>query len=102
MDQIWRPREQGERKHLLAQPSTYRSPDPARPAAATPSATIRRIKAQSSAEITHPICLGGLVFDRRSGLVSSVVDTRRFSPARRMGRLGVARRPTFVCGRSAS
>ena len=35
----------------------------------TPSATSRRIKAQSSTEITHPICLGGLVFDRRYGLV---------------------------------
>lgn len=27
----------------------------------TPSATSRRIRAQSSTEITHPICLGGLV-----------------------------------------
>src|SRR5690242_4173009 len=35
----------------------------------TPSATSRRIRAQSSIEITHPICLGGLVFDRRYGLV---------------------------------
>ena len=35
----------------------------------TPSATSRRINAQSSTEITHPICLGGLVFDRRYGLV---------------------------------
>jgi hypothetical protein len=35
----------------------------------TPSATSRRIRAQSSTEITHPICLGGLVFDRRYGLV---------------------------------
>ena len=35
----------------------------------TPSATSRRIKAQSSTEITHPICLGGLVFDRRYGLI---------------------------------
>ncbi|WP_184509876.1 integrase core domain-containing protein, partial [Terracoccus luteus] len=26
-------------------------------------------RAQSSTEITHPICLGGLVFDRRYGLV---------------------------------
>ncbi|GAA1971523.1 hypothetical protein GCM10009776_37990 [Microbacterium deminutum] len=31
----------------------------------TPSATSRRINAQSSTEITHPICLGGLVFARR-------------------------------------
>jgi hypothetical protein len=35
----------------------------------TPSATSRRIRAQSSTEITHPICLGGPVFDRRYGLV---------------------------------
>jgi hypothetical protein len=35
----------------------------------TPSATNRRINAQSSTEITHPICLGGLVFHRRYGLV---------------------------------
>ncbi len=35
----------------------------------TPSATSRRTKAQSSIEITHPICLGGLVFSRRYGLV---------------------------------
>ena len=35
----------------------------------TPSATSRRINAQSSTEITHPICLGGLVFDRRYGLI---------------------------------
>jgi hypothetical protein len=35
----------------------------------TPSATSRRIRAQSSTEITHPICLGGLIFDRRNGLV---------------------------------
>jgi hypothetical protein len=35
----------------------------------TPSATSRLINAQSSTEITHPICLGGLVFDRRYGLV---------------------------------
>lgn len=34
----------------------------------TPSATSRRIKAQSSTEITHPICLGGHVFARRYGL----------------------------------
>ncbi|MCL8026980.1 hypothetical protein, partial [Nocardioides bruguierae] len=33
----------------------------------TPSATSLRIRAQSSIEITHPICLGGPVFDRRSG-----------------------------------
>lgn len=31
----------------------------------TPSATSRRINAQYSTEITHPICLGGLVFARR-------------------------------------
>ena len=47
----------------------------------TPSATSRRIRAQSSTEITHPICLSGLVFNRRYGLVSSVVDTVR--PARK-------------------
>jgi len=41
----------------------------------TPSGTSRLINAQSSTEITHPICLGGLVFDRRYGLVSNVVDT---------------------------
>jgi hypothetical protein len=35
----------------------------------TPSATSRLINAQSSTEITHPICLGGLVFARRYGLV---------------------------------
>jgi hypothetical protein len=35
----------------------------------TPSATSRLINAQSSTEITHPICLGGLVFDRRYGLI---------------------------------
>jgi hypothetical protein len=35
----------------------------------TPSATSRLINAQSSTEITHPICLGGLVFNRRYGLV---------------------------------
>jgi len=35
----------------------------------TPSGTSRLINAQSSTEITHPICLGGLVFDRRYGLV---------------------------------
>jgi hypothetical protein len=35
----------------------------------TPSATSRLINAQSSTEITHPICLGGLIFDRRYGLV---------------------------------
>ena len=35
----------------------------------TPSATSRLINAQSSTEITHPICLGGLVFDRRYCLV---------------------------------
>ncbi|MEI2731872.1 MAG: SRPBCC family protein [Dermatophilaceae bacterium] len=29
----------------------------------------RRIRAQPSTEITHPICLGGLVFDRRYGPV---------------------------------
>jgi transposase InsO family protein len=34
----------------------------------TPSATSRRINTQSSTKITHPICLGGLVFDRRYGL----------------------------------
>jgi hypothetical protein len=34
-----------------------------------PSATSRLINAQSSTEITHPICLGGLIFDRRHGLV---------------------------------
>lgn len=34
----------------------------------TPSATSRRINAQSSTEITHPICPGGLRFDRRYGL----------------------------------
>jgi hypothetical protein len=34
----------------------------------TPSATSRRINAQSSTEITHPICLGGRVFERRYGL----------------------------------
>jgi len=35
----------------------------------TPSATSRRISAQSSTEITQPICLGGLIFARRYGLV---------------------------------
>jgi len=40
----------------------------------TRSATSRRINAQSSTEITQPICLGGLVFDRRYGLISSVAD----------------------------
>ena len=35
----------------------------------TPSATSRRISAQSSTEITHPICRGGLVFERRYGLI---------------------------------
>lgn len=35
----------------------------------TPSATSRRISAQSSTEITHPICLGGLIFKRRYGLI---------------------------------
>ena len=35
----------------------------------TPSATSRRINAQSSTEITHPICLGGVIFERRYGLV---------------------------------
>jgi hypothetical protein len=35
----------------------------------TPSATSRRISAQSSTEITHPICLGGLIFERRYGLI---------------------------------
>jgi hypothetical protein len=35
----------------------------------TPSATSRRIGARSCIEITQPICLGGLVFDRRYGLV---------------------------------
>jgi hypothetical protein len=34
----------------------------------TPSATSRRINAQSSTEITHPICMGGLDFERRHGL----------------------------------
>jgi hypothetical protein len=29
---------------------------------------LRLINAQSSTEITHPICLGGLVFNRRYGL----------------------------------
>jgi hypothetical protein len=33
-----------------------------------PSATSRLINAQSSTEITHPICLGGLDFERRYGL----------------------------------
>lgn len=32
------------------------------------SATSRLINAQPSTEITHPICLGGLVFERRYGL----------------------------------
>jgi hypothetical protein len=35
----------------------------------TPSATSRRINAQSSTEITQPICLGGLIFDRHYGLI---------------------------------
>ena len=35
----------------------------------TPSATSRLTNAQSSTEITHPICLGGLGFARRYGLV---------------------------------
>ena len=35
----------------------------------TPSATSRRINAQSSTEITQPICLSGLIFERRYGLV---------------------------------
>jgi hypothetical protein len=33
-----------------------------------------RINAQSATEITHPICLGGLVFERRYGLI---VERRR-------------------------
>lgn len=35
----------------------------------TPSVTSRLIRVQSSTEITHPTCRGGLVFERRSGLV---------------------------------
>ena len=42
----------------------------------TPSATSRRIRAQSSTEITHPICLGSLVFERvATASLSSVADT---------------------------
>ena len=54
----------------------------------TPSATSRRIKAQSSIEITHPICLGGLVFDRRYGLVFK--RRRHFQH----GRVSAAPQPT--------
>jgi len=43
----------------------------------TPSATSRRINAQSSTEITHPLCPGGLRFDRRYGLV---FERRRHLP----------------------
>lgn len=52
--------------------STVARPIPSRRATCrrgTPSATSRLIRAQSSTEITHPICLGGLVFNRRYGLV---------------------------------
>ena len=35
----------------------------------TPSATSLLIKAQSSKVITHPICLAGLIFKRRYGLI---------------------------------
>jgi hypothetical protein len=48
----------------------------------TPSATSRRIRAQSSTEITHPICLGGLVFKRRrrrrAGVARAVSPLRPF------------------------
>jgi hypothetical protein len=37
----------------------------------------RLINAQSSTEITHPICLGGLVFGRRYGLVFKRRRVRR-------------------------
>jgi hypothetical protein len=43
----------------------------------TPSATSRRINAQSSTEITHPICMGGLDFERRYGLT---FERRRHQP----------------------
>ena len=45
----------------------------------TLAAVSRRINAQSSTVITHPICLGGLVFDRRYGLV---FKRRRQAPGR--------------------
>ena len=44
----------------------------------TPTATSRRINAQSSTEITHPTCLGGLIFKRRYGLI---FERRRHTPA---------------------
>ena len=47
----------------------------------TPSATSRRISAQSSTEITHPICLGGLVFDRRYGLSFRASPTAHTTPS---------------------
>jgi hypothetical protein len=43
----------------------------------TPSATSRRISAQSSTEITQPICLDGLIFDWRYGLI---FERRRHLP----------------------
>lgn len=58
----------------------------------TPSATSRRINAQSSTEITHPICPGGLVFERRYGLIFE----RRRQP-RSMTWLGVSRCGWQVC-----
>ena len=61
----------GERSDATAR-STVARPTPncrATCRRGTPCATRRRINAQSSTEITHPICLGGLVFDRRYGLV---------------------------------
>lgn len=55
----------------------------------TPSATNRRINAQSSTEIAHPICPGGLVFERRYGLI---FERRRHS--RELGCPAVSETPT--------
>ena len=54
----------------------------------TPSATSLLINTQSSKVITHPICLGGLIFKRRYGLV---LERRRKNSGRLRPHLETAR-----------
>jgi hypothetical protein len=57
----------------------------------TPSATSRLINAQSSTEITHPICLSGLIFNRRYGLIFERRRQRVYPHHERLGFLSRGR-----------
>jgi hypothetical protein len=57
----------------------------------TPSATSHRINAQSSTEITRPICLGGLVSTVAMASFSSVVGMRQRNSVFRSSMMASAR-----------